>query len=236
MELRDKKTVSSAVVALLWLAPALFGQTYSYQVRHEHLYKGCVGTLEVDTQGVRYTQTGKAKHPHQWEWQWQDIQKFTLAPDTIEITSYKDDVWLLGADRGFEFRALAGHPFTEVYAFLRDRLDQRLVAELALPADRPLWQIPVKRLGRIEGSEGVLSVSLDAMTYASTKTSQSMTWRYKDIENIRTSDIFHLTLTSLYGSVEFQLKEALGEDRYDELWRRINREKGLKFLAEAAGE
>jgi len=63
-----------------------------------------------------------------------------------------------------------------------------------------------------------------------------MTWRYKDIENIRTSDIFHLTLTSLYGSVEFQLKEALGEDRYDELWRRINREKGLKFLAEAAGE
>jgi hypothetical protein len=43
-------------------------------------------------------------------------------------------------------------------------------------------------------------------------------------------------LTSLHGSVEFQLKEALSESRYEELWRRIKREKGLKFLAEAAGE
>ena len=236
MELRDKKTVVSAVAALLWLAPALFGQTYSYQVRHEHLYKSCSGTLEVDAQGVRYTQTSKAKHPHRWDWKWQDIQRFTLAPDAIEITSYKDDLWLLGADRGFEFRALTGHPFTEVYAFLKDRLDQRLVVELALPPEHPLWQIPVKRLGKIDGSEGVLSISPDALTYESTKASQSMPWRYKDIENIRSSDIFHLTLTSLHGSVEFQLKEALGEGRYDDLWRRINREKGLKFLAEAAGE
>ena len=226
MELGHKKAVTLGLAALFWLVPA---QALDFEVRHDHWRKGCEGTLHVDADGVSFQ--GKQ---HSWDWTWQDVQWFVVSPRRIEVVTYKDNRWRLGADRSYEFQALSGEPFGEVYALLKDRLDRRLVAELVDDAVRPLWEIPVKRLGRIQGSEGMLLVGQDRIVYRSLKPEGSYTWRYKDIENISTSDVFHLTLSTLKENFNFQLKQELSEDRYDDLWRRINRGRGLKSLAETA--
>jgi hypothetical protein len=60
-----------------------------------------------------------------------------------------------------------------------------------------------------------------------------------DIENVSTSGPFDLSVTTLERSAwyhaspteyHFRLKEVLRQDRYDELWRRLNQTKGLQLL------
>jgi hypothetical protein len=240
MELRSQKATGFVVAALLWLAPGLWSQEYEFQVRHDHWRKACRGVLRMDSRGVTFTATDKdKKHPHAWEWAWQDIQQLDLSPRKLRVLTYKDNAWKLGADREYEFYAAAGKGFDEVYPLLKDRLDQRFVAVLADDQVAPLWKMPVKRLGRIRGSEGVLEVAADRIVYNTSKKDQSRTWRFRDIDNISTSGPFQLTLTTFerskleYGSrkgFNFQLKQPLDEKRFNLLWRQLNQAKGLEFL------
>jgi len=240
MEFRSEK--AAGLFMMLWLAPVLGAQQeFGYEVRHEHLRKGCTGTLRIDERGVSYQEISKKKkkHPHSWEWRYQDIQQLEIGPEEVRVLTYQDNQWKLGADREYRFRAPAGAGFERAYGLLKDRLDQRLVAALADSDVVPLWQIPAKRLGRISGSQGMLIVGRDRIAYRTEQKGESRTWRYNDIENISSSGPFQLTVTSYerarshYGSLKgfnFQLKEPLSEDRYNDLWRRLNRQKGLKLL------
>jgi len=257
MELRSQKTARSltlkslpsrdrkgavALYILLWLAPVLSAQqNFTYEVRHEHLRKGCTGTLRVSQRGVSYQEVSKKrkKHLHAWEWSYQDIQQLEVGPKELRVLTYKDNPWKLGADREYHFRVLGERQLLEVYALLKDRLDQRFVAALADQDLTPLWEVPVKHLGRISGSEGLLIAGRDRIVYMTARRGDSRTWRHQDIENISSSGPFQLTLTayerarSHYGSLKgfnFQLKEPLTEDRYNDLWRRLNQEKGLRSL------
>lgn len=114
---------------------------------------------------------------------------------------------------------------------LKDRLDQRFIAELADAGVRPMWEIPVKHLGRISESQGLLIVGETRIVYQTARKDDARTWRYEDISNISTSGPFNLTLTTFerakshYGNrkdFNFQLKEPLDQRKYDELWRRLN--------------
>ena len=223
---------------LVSLAPA-FAQPFEYKARHEHLRKGGDGTLIIDEKGVSFQEAGK-KHSHSWHWDYRNIQQLEIAPKTLRVLTYQDNKWKLGADREYRFDLLSDDAFSDAYSFLKGRLDQRFVAALPDAAVKPLWEMPVKHLLRFAGTEGALIIGEDRIVYKSDKEGDSRTWRYSDIENISSSGPFQLTLTTFeralahYGSLKgfnFQLKEPLKEDCYDEIWRRINATKGLKFLA-----
>ena len=122
---------------------------------------------------------------------------------------------------------------------LKDKLDRRFVAAVADPPAATLWELPVKLLGTIQGSEGVLQVGQDRIVYKTDRPRQSRTWRYQDIENLSTSDRYQLTLTTYerartnYGSMKgfnFQLKQPLDDSRFEMLWKRLNQYKGIQFL------
>lgn len=219
------------IVLGLLAVPVMAQQALRYEVRHEHLRKSCSGTLTIDERGVSFR---GSKTQHAWNWNYPDIQQLTVTPGAIRVLTYKDNAWKLGADREYRFKAAAGGSFAEAYEFLKGRLDQRLVSELADADVKPLWQVPVKLLGRIQGSEGMLIVSDDRIAFRSDRKGQSRIWRYIDIDNISASGPFQLTVTTFersraeYGSrkgFNFQLKERLEEERYNELWRRLNRRK-----------
>src|SRR5207302_1412618 len=102
-----------------------------------------------------------------------------------------------------------------------------------------LWEIPVKHLLRFGGDEGVLQAGPDEIVYQSGNQAESRTWRYQDIENISSSGPFQLTITTFerakthYGNLKgfnFELKQRLEEAQYNDLWRRLNQSKGLKYL------
>ena len=222
MAFASKKT--SRLIAVAALTAAAASAEVKFEVRHDHLHKYCTGVMTVDDTGIYF----HGARDHAWAWKYQDIQELKLAPGRIHLMSYWDNPRKLGADREYEFE---GKIPDELYPLWTNKLDQRLVAEMADTDFQPLWRIPVKHLLRISGSEGTLAVGEDRIVYAADRKGESRTWRLEDIENISSPGPFELTITTFeharfhYGErkdFHFQLKEALPESRYNELWRRLN--------------
>ena len=249
MEFRIEKRAGALLISLALLTPATFAQGLSYDVWHghsrpPHLRKaGNMGTLTITDAGISFEETykngTKPRHPHAWRWDYQDIQQLKIAPKSLTVLTYKDNKWKLGADREYQFDLVADKTFEDAYQLLKGRLDQRLVAAIPDLLSNTLWEIPVKHLLRFGGDEGVLQVGPDAIVYKSANKSESRTWRYEDIENLSSSRPFDLTITTFerarthYGNLKgfnFELKRRLEEDRYNDLWLRLNQSKGLKVL------
>jgi len=244
MAFRTEKRTGIVALLALAIVPALFGQKeLRFEVRHDHWRKHGVGTLVITERGVSFQEFNKKKQiKHAFELNYQDIQELKLSTEKLTLVTYKDRKWLLGLDKEYEFTLTPGQSFSDAYALLKDRLDQRFVAAVADEQTQPLWEVPVKLLGRVTGSEGVLQVGPDRVVYRTTQKRLSRTWRYGDIENISTSGPFQLTLTTYerakthYGNLKgfnFQLKQALDEKRFNLLWRRVNQTKGLELLTSA---
>ena len=244
MEFRSQKTTGAAFVMAVCLIPSALAQReLRYDVRHDRWGKDDNGTLVIDERGIAYQEVSKKKNkqPDQLQhdkWAYQDIQQLYIAPNKLTVVTYIDRKWRFGADKEYQFELRSGN-FNEAYMLLKDRLDQRFVAAIADEKAKMLWEIPVKLLGTITGSEGVLQVGPDRLVYKTDRKDQSRTWRYRDIENISTSSPFQLTVTTFerakthYGSLKgfnFQLKQPLEEKRYNLLWRRLNQSKGLQLL------
>ena len=234
----------SLLVALLAILPAGAAEL-TYEVRHRRALKNHHGVLTIGDKSVAYRQMrpeGKRKsHPklESVQFDYQDIQELWVSSDRLRIVTYKDCKWLLGVDKEFEFFVTKGQSFDAAYAMLKDKLDRRFVSAVADPPAATLWELPVKLLGTIQGSEGILEVGQDRIVYRTDRPRQSRTWRYQDIENVSTSGRYQLTLTTYehartnYGSMKgfnFQLKQPLDEKRFELLWKRLNQDKGLQFL------
>lgn len=250
MEHRSQKTshLVGLFVALLGIFPAGAIELI-YEVRHHRAMKNHEGVLTIGEKGVAYQQVlpeGKRKanpkKPPKLEsvqFDYQDIQELWVSPDRLRLVTYKDRKWLLGVDKEFEFFLPKGKSFGTAYAMLKDKLDRRFVAAVADSQPVMLWELPVKLLGVLQGSEGVLQVGQDRIVYKTDRPRQSRTWRYQDIENVSTSDRYQLTLTTYehartsYGNMKgfnFQLKQPLDQKRFDELWKRLSQDKGMQFL------
>jgi hypothetical protein len=204
---------------------------------------GNMGTLTVSSTDIVFEETGKGgkkpKHPKNWRWAYQDIQQLKVSPRSLTVLTYKDSAWKFGADREYEFDLVPDGTFTAAYDLLKNRLDQRLVAEIPDKISAPLWEIPVKHLHRFGGDEGILEVGPQMLVYKSENKEDSRTWRYEDIENISSSGPFQLTVTTFerakthYGDrkgFNFELKQRLEESRFNDLWLRLNQSKGLQVL------
>jgi len=213
-----------------------FASGLEVPARHEHSLKSCDGVLQADEHGLRFTPSQASRKDHVYDWKWQDVQRLAVSPSRLEVLTYQDVRWRLGADRSQIFRAKSEGDFEAIYNLLKDTLDQRLVAKLADASVITLRQIPVKRLGRIEGSEGWLKIGADRIVYESSKHSQSMTWRYKDIQNINSAGSLRLSLTTAQQDFHFQLKQELGDAEYDDLWRRVLGAQGLRVFGAKPSE
>jgi len=185
------------------------------EIRFEARYKKHPGTMTVDEQAIAFQGVKDS-----WRWSYPDIDELKLGEHSVRVT----------AGRTYEFR---GDVPAAVYALWKDRRDQRFVAELADHGVQPDLRIGVKHhIGR-SSADGVLEFGRDRIVFASARPDDSRTWRISDIENISSSGPFELTIVTFerarldYGDRKqftFQLKEALSEDRYNELWLKINRQ------------
>jgi hypothetical protein len=207
------------------LAGALALSAAQFPVHHEHLPKvqtGCNGELKVDADGVSFKGHGR----HAWTWKYEDIQQLTLSPEAIRIVTYEDRRARLGADSRYDFTGRI--PAVALYADLKTRMDQRLVAELGQAAGapevgEPLWSAPVKHLRAGTGSQGRLVVGVDAILYTSPARGDSRTWRYADITNISSSGPFQFTIVTLEKTFNFQLKQPITEAGYNRIWLTIEK-------------
>ncbi|MBI2817793.1 MAG: hypothetical protein HYX72_12720 [Acidobacteria bacterium] len=208
-------------------------------VRHDHAVGSCHGKLIMDSQGARY-ETPHKKHARTWtyedikQWQVEDGRK-------LRVYSYQDRKWRLGADEIFAFDWTdANVSPQQIYEFLEAHTKRPIAAWVAsADGSNARYEFQVKHLGTIKGSEGRLIFADDKVIYRSDEKQASRTWRYEDLESIASAGIYDLALATYeqqkfnYASrrvYNFQLKQALPPDTYDELWRFVNRKKGLGGL------
>jgi len=234
MELSRKKELARFLSVALLAAFALQGA--EIPAEHEHWRKGCPGVVQIDERGIRFVPKVSGPKAHDWSWAWPDVQRLELSADRIVVVTYEDVRWRLGADRAVRFRALPGQSFLDAYDLLRDREEVRLVARVADKAEQTLWEVPVKRLGRIQGSHGILKAGPARLIYESISQNYSMTWKYKQIKYITFLAEDRLALATAAGQYVFQLKAPIGEARYDELWRRVQAAQGLSLGPTGSGQ
>ena len=228
-------------VLIVWFLAAGLAQAIELQAKHQHWRGGCEGELRVDDNGVAFQSARKADH--NWRWGWLDIQQLeTLDNGEIRLLTYKDRKWRLGADRELHFTA--GHQeLAKLAPLLRAKLDRRFVSGAAEITVATLWELPVKHLLRISGSEGTLVAAEDRILYRTETLGESRTWYFADIDNIGSSGQDQLTITTFerarghYGDrkgFNFALKRPLDEGRYNDLWRRLERAKGVQIMVTPA--
>jgi len=188
-----------------------------------------MGTLHITLDSISFDEPGK-KQEHSREWRYTEIQQLSLSATTLRILTYEDQKWQFGRDRDYIFDHLPEDLPKTLYPMLAAKLDQRFIAALADAAIRPLWRMGTKLRHGLDGSEGVLLVGDDRIVYQTEAPGESRTWRLVDIENISMSGPFDLSITTLERSeyrhaspteFRFQLKEPLAENRYNELWRKL---------------
>ena len=238
MELRSKTKTRTRLIVFLLCAGAAWAQTAApagtYAARHRHLRNGGAGTLTLDGTGVSFAEQGKHAN-HSQSWKYEDIQQLTLGNGTLRILTYEDNRWQLGRDRVYLFDGLPPAAATAWYPALAAQLDQRFVGALAADPPQVDWQIPVKLMRGRGGSQGVLQSAGDRVIYRSSQAGESRTWRLKDLRNVDSSGIFELTITTYEKDFQFQLRQALPQDRFEDLWRRVERVNGLQILNGNAG-
>ena len=237
MAFRIEKTIG----AILIFSVTAGCQPLSYQVRHRHLHGGKVGTLQIDADSISFQEQSKnGRHSHQWKYG--EIQQLSLSSSELKILTYDDQKWELGRDRDFIFDHLPEGMAKQIGLQLQQKLKLRFVAELGEQDVRPLWQVGAKLRHGLSGSQGTLLLGEDRLAYQSEVRGESRTWRFEDIDNISASGPFDLSITTLerFGwrhasptEFRFQLKDALSEQRYNDLWRRFEAKR--TSAAEATG-
>lgn len=234
MELRNQ--AARFCLTLAALCAAASAQDLDFQVRQKRALRDCAGALRFEDRSVRFEPAKPSRHCRAQEWVYSDIQRLDLAGTFVEIKGYRDRLLLAGKDETSRFELEDGPHLQQLHAHLRAKMDQRLVVRWADGAVEPLWSVRVKRMGRVRGTQGTLSVGAGALVYRAQEPGEARTWRDEDIENVSSSGPFHLALTAREGAAsrtyEFLLKEALPGGRFEQLWLRLNRPKGLQLITD----
>ena len=210
--------IGKAAICLM-LCSAAWAQEFA--VHHEHLRKFCAGTLTVDGRGIRFS----GPKGHAWSWPYADIQQLTLRAGSIHILSYKDrSNWKLGKDVAYTFTGK--FPIEILERQWSAQLDQRFVAAVVVvQASGPSGlKFPAKELGLMKGTQGTLTFAGDAVVYDTP--GDPRTWRYSDIQFISSAGPFQLSITTLEKQFHFQLKQAITESTFNQLWLEIERKNG----------
>ncbi|HZT37621.1 MAG TPA: hypothetical protein VFA28_06970 [Bryobacteraceae bacterium] len=218
--------IKAAACLSIGLAAALCAQDLQFRVRHKHLAKGGEGMLTFKSGGVSFEETGKADHARQWKYT--DFERLELAPNRIRVVTYEDARWQLGRDREYIFDRLEPDAAGRLYPFLAAHLDQRFIARVADRSISPLWTMPAKALRGRSGAQGMLKIGSDRIVFEAASAYDSRTWRFSDIQFVARQGTLDFAVVSLDGETRFQLKEAMPEDRYNSIWRRVAESGGLK--------
>lgn len=237
MAFRSKARVAICMIAAM--AP-LSAQPFEFSARQKRIWRDKTVAIVVDEKGIQAEREGESR-----KWSWDDVQQLTLSREEVRVLTYTDSAWRGGRDRDWVFDRLPEGIATRLYPFLVSRLEARLAAEIAIVPDAPLWQVPAKLHGSFAGREGTLYRGKDTLVFETPGRDGSHTWRIQHIEAVSTAGPDDLVVTTAERrglsrasptDFRFQLKRPLSEERFQELWRQVNRSKGLRILQSYKGD
>lgn len=216
---------------------ALHAQPPEYPVRHKRAAVDCGGRLVFeDTRIVYHGLCGKGDKQQRLEWSYDDAQRLDLYPARIVLRGYRDRKWLAGYDEVYDFRLEGKVEPDELYRYLRERMDDRLIARLPYSEGNPLSRIPAKLPAAWQGAQGELVLYDWGLVFASPKPGASRVWRDAALLNVSAADFRLFSVETMEGTFAFQLKRRMSSSEYDLLWFRLNRPRGLELISGSPGE
>jgi hypothetical protein len=225
--MKRSRFLFASAFLLLSIVP-VWAQSFEYQVRHRHIRKDCRGVLIFTPDGVEY-RTDNRKDNRRWKFD--EIRTIEIkSPTEISLVTYEDQKRWLGKDRIFEFTLVEKKATPELSAFLLAHVKRPMtLAVLPEEMEKPAYEMRVKHLGTISGTQGVLLLYTDKVVYKTTAAGDSRYWRISDIERFSQPDRFRFEIVSYVpkagGPTEvynFQLFEDLPQGVYDFLWVRLH--------------
>ncbi len=215
-------------MALLIVGIPARAQTFEYSVKHHHTLKDCRGVLKITPDGVEYA-ASKAKDSRKWKFE--NIRTFEVkSPTEISLVTYEDQKRWFGKDKVFEFTLLDKKATPELSTFLLSHVKRPMeIAIVPEDAEQPAFEIPVKHLRTITGTQGILKIYNDKVVYQTSTKGDSRYWRISDIQRFSQPDRYRFQIVSYLpkagGPTEdynFQLFEDLPPGVYDFLWLRLH--------------
>ena len=225
--------------------PNAAAESYTYEVRHRHWHGGAPGTLRISPEGIAFEEQGKKSTSDSRQWRYEEIQQLTVSRSELRILTYEDSKWKLGRDREYMFDRVPKSLAVETFPLWAAKLDQRFIAGIPETNSAPEWKAGAKLDHGLSGTLGTLMLGKERIVFDAGERGDSRSWRLIEIENVSRVGPLDLTLTTSEKSgwfrggsrqFHFQLQQALPEDHYYALWRRINSSQGLRFLDPEAVE
>lgn len=203
-------------------APPEAEPEFSFEARHQRLFRNDEGRLEVTRSGIAY-RSHKAEDRSR-VWSFEEIQELKLESSRrIRILTYEDVAWQLNRDRAFTFELVDGEVSAELIAFVEERLPTPLVTAVF---DRPKEfsaRIPAKHGHALGGGcDGEILFAEDFLIFESSRPDHSRRWRLDQLEDVGSASEFDLRITVREGDFHFQLKRPLDRKRFESLWRSIH--------------
>ena len=220
--------VLTCAAALLGITVPAWAQTFEYSVEHHHTLKNCRGVLKITPDGVEYA-AGKAKDSRKWKFE--NIRTFEVkSPREISLVTYEDQKLWFGKDKVFEFTLLDKTATPELSAFLLSHVKRPMeLAVVPEEAEKPAFEIPVKHLRTVTGTQGVLRIYSDKVVYRTEVKEDSRYWRISDIQRFSQPDRYRFQIVSYLAKAggptedyNFQLFDDLPAGVYDYLWVRLH--------------
>ena len=141
-------------------------------------------------------------------------------PKVIRIETYDILKQKLLGRRVHVFRLTDAMPDDALARFLSKAL-QRLIIGAFGPAPQPEAAIRAYHRHRLGGCHGTIRIDSDGIGFLSDRPEDSRTWLYRDLATIGTMNPFHLRVSTLAETFNFDLKERLPETAYDFAVRRV---------------
>ena len=201
------------IVGFILLATVSHGaEVFTYRVERDRLIRGQRGELRIDAGGLSYkSDNGKTTLQIPLA---EIFEADVSVPRVISVKTYDVLKRNLGGRRIYTFRLLEGKHDEALARFLATTLRRPVVGsyKLAESEAKPLSAYHRHRLG---GCHGRVSVDLGGIRFISDKPAESRTWLYSEIETVGSVNPFHLRISTLAETYNFDLKERLPEEEYD---------------------
>ena len=204
------------ITAPVWIFPQSAPLNWRSSVRWRHGVKKSPGTLAITNSDVEFL---PEKGPP-LRWTYVEIQTFDLSPRRLRVTGYEDRGWRLPGERTFRFDLASVVP-PAVAAELAERLAKP--AENGVPnSHAPAFAtLRARHRTRDGGTNGVLRFRESGIDYVTPSGRGARSWRWADIQTLAHPDAFHFRVGAYREIFEFELKEPMSEELFEQLWNDV---------------
>jgi hypothetical protein len=197
------------------------GQSFSFDVRHEHWRGACSGRLTIDEQGIEFASEDA---DHSRKWSYPDLKRIEIeSRKKLSLLTYEDRKLRRWSEREFEFELRDGEITEEVYRPLRARSSKPVLSRVVYGDSPALFSLPAKHRHRLGGCNGVLLANKEGIVYSTAARGEARVWSFGDVTSIGLIGPYDFRLSTRAETYVFDLKVPITAEHYELLWAKVYR-------------